>query len=170
LVMSAANLRHLFGINELLTRGLVAIIKPLRCRAGYLISGIERMGIGSSPKVSQSVTNIQLLRLAKRKRTTTRIFETFPPQDCPVPRAKAMTVPDLMQRFDKFGTDIQKQDIEGAELDFSIRHPASVDKVRMIFAEVHDRLRLGFKAAFERSTGVKRNAATSSEKILSAAR
>jgi hypothetical protein len=81
-----------------------------------------------------------------------------------------MTVPDLMQRFDKFGTDIQKQDIEGAELDFSIRHPASVDKVRMIFAEVHDRLRLGFKAAFEISTGVKRNAATSSEKILSAAR
>jgi hypothetical protein len=86
--MSAANLRHLFGINELLTRGLVAIIKPLRCRAGYLISGIERIGIGSSPKVSQSVTNIQLLRLAKRKRTTTRIFETFPPQDRPSPVLK----------------------------------------------------------------------------------
>lgn len=114
--MNAANLRHLFGTDELLSRGLV------------------------------------------------------PPQDCPAPRAEAMTIPALMQRFGKFGSDIQKQNIEGTELDFSIRHPASIDKVRMIFAEVHDRLRLGFKAAFERSTGLKPNAATSSEKILSAVR
>jgi hypothetical protein len=78
------------------------------------------------------------------------------------------TVPDLMRRFHAPGIDFLKLDVEGAERDLLKGQPGWIDKTRIIFAELHDRIVPGCEAVFADATANRRNFVdTSGEKILS---
>jgi FkbM family methyltransferase len=94
------------------------------------------------------------------------------PADCASPSrlhdVAVTTVSDLMRRFHAPGIDFLKLDVEGAEHDLLKGQPAWIDKTRIIFAELHDRIIPGCEAVFADATANRRNFVdTSGEKILS---
>jgi FkbM family methyltransferase len=94
------------------------------------------------------------------------------PLDCPsallLHEVDVVTVPDLMRRFRVQGVDLLKLDVEGAEYDLLKDRPAWIDEIRVIFAELHDRIVPGCETAFDSATAGRRNIADPrGEKILS---
>lgn len=84
---------------------------------------------------------------------------TPPDQDHHLNRmeVEAMTIPSVMRRFNVDTVDILKIDVEGAEKEIFAHSDAWIARVRVIFAELHDRLRPGCTEAFaSATTGFKR--------------
>lgn len=68
-----------------------------------------------------------------------------------------ISLPSLMSKHEVSHIDILKLDIEGSELDVLQKSAEWMPKVRVIFAELHDRIVPGCTDAFEKATsGMKR--------------
>ena len=93
------------------------------------------------------------------------------PADCPsattLHDVDVITVPMLLRQFNKTGIDILKLDIEGSEYELLKERPEWLDKTRVLFAELHDRIVPGTTAVFQRATAGRKNS-VSGEKCLSA--
>jgi FkbM family methyltransferase len=73
---------------------------------------------------------------------------------------ECVTVRELMDRHRRRGIDILKLDIEGAEADLLAGSEDWIGDVSLIIAELHDRIRPGCEAEFDRATeGMTRKAA-----------
>jgi FkbM family methyltransferase len=92
------------------------------------------------------------------------------PEPIPVNDTEAVTVPQLLERFNKEGIDILKLDIEGAEIEILTPPPLWMKRVGVVFAELHDRFRPGCTDAFNAATYGRENSLTDGEKILSVIR
>jgi FkbM family methyltransferase len=82
-------------------------------------------------------------------------FSVTPPESDSHARSRqvdALTVSTIMSMFDTDRIDILKIDVEGAEKEIFAHSDAWIDHVRVIFAELHDRLRPGCTDAFEAAT------------------
>lgn len=65
---------------------------------------------------------------------------------------EAVTVQDILLEYGRDRIDLLKMDIEGAELDIFTHHYQSwIDRVQVIFVELHDRFRLGCKDAMRKA-------------------
>ncbi len=82
-------------------------------------------------------------------------FSVTPPESDGLARSQqvdALTVSTIMRMFNTDRIDILKVDVEGAEREIFAHSDAWIRHVRVIFAELHDRLRPGCTDAFEAAT------------------
>ncbi len=78
----------------------------------------------------------------------------------------ALTVSTIMSLFSTDRIDILKIDVEGAEKEIFAHSDAWIGHVRVIFAELHDRLRPGCTDAFEAATNAFRRERTGPLTVL----
>ena len=81
---------------------------------------------------------------------------------------EALTVDDVMKRFEFERIDLLKLDVEGAEREIFATSARWIDRVEMIVAELHDRYREGCTAAFEEATASFLVRAVRGENVLAA--
>jgi FkbM family methyltransferase len=80
----------------------------------------------------------------------------------------AVSVPDLMERYNIERIGLLKLDIEGSECEILGASSPWIDRVDMIVAELHDRFREGCTAAFDRATADFTHVAERGENVLAA--
>jgi FkbM family methyltransferase len=99
-------------------------------------------------------------------------FSTVPlPADCPSAvleqEVSVTTIDALLQEYSATGIDLLKLDIEGAEFDLLKEQPEWIDRVRVIVAELHDRIKPGCTEVFNAVAQKRSSTFGSGEKIIS---
>jgi FkbM family methyltransferase len=93
------------------------------------------------------------------------------PFDCPFPQGlhdtNIITIPSILEHYQKDGIDLLKLDIEGGEFELLKERPSWVSNVRVIIAELHERIVPGVTSAFTDAMFGRRQIETDGEKILS---